>query len=278
MNEIPTREFPLWPDGAPGALGNAPRDTPTLTPFLPEPGTATGAVMVIFPGGGYGRLAPHEGKGYADFFVRHGITCFVLKYRLGSDGYRHPRMLEDAARAVRLVRSNASAWNIDPRRVGIIGSSAGGHLASTLATHFDEGGPGGDKIEQQSSRPDAVILCYPVISFGEHAHVGSMHNLLGTNPNAELMKELSSELRVTAKTPPCFVWHTWEDEAVNVENSLLFGTALRKSGVRFDLHVYEQGIHGIGLGKGLTPGSLHPWTDDCIFWLNVRGFTKSNTP
>ena len=279
MSAIPTQEFPLWLEGAPGALGNAPQDIPTLTPFFPEPGTATGAALVIFPGGGYGGLASHEGEGYANFFVKHGITCFVLKYRLGSHGYRHPRMLEDAARAVRVVRSKAADWNLDPNRVGVIGSSAGGHLASTLATHFDAGNPdSADQIERQSSRPDTAILCYAVISNGEHGHTGSMHNLLGENPSQELMDELSNELQVTPQTPPCFVWHTWEDSVVNVENSLLFAAALRKCGVRFDLHVYQEGIHGIGLSKGLTPGSLHPWSDDCIFWLNVQGFTKSNNP
>jgi len=275
MNAIPRQEFPLWPEGAPGALGNAPKDIPTLTPFLPDPAIATGAALVIFPGGGYEMHAPHEGKGYADFFVQQGIACFVLKYRLGSEGYRHPRMLEDAARAVRTVRSNAVDWKIDPVRIGIIGSSAGGHLASTLVTHFDAGNPDSpDPIERASNRPDLAILCYAVISFGPEGHAGSRDTLLGKNAPHELVRHLSNELQVTPRTPTCFIWHTWDDAVVKVENSLLFAAALRKAGVKFDLHVYEQGIHGIGLSKGLKPGSLHPWVDDCVFWLNVQGFLK----
>src|SRR5436190_1969240 len=131
--------LPLWPDGAPGALGKEDKDIPTITPYLADQANATGAAMVIFPGGGYGGLAPHEGKGYADWLVTNGISCFVVKYRLGSGGYRHPAMLQDAARAVRMVRTRAAEWKIDPRRVGVIGSSAGGHLVSTLITHFDPG-------------------------------------------------------------------------------------------------------------------------------------------
>lgn len=279
MNTLPDKEFALWPDGAPGALGTEPKDIPTLIPFWASPEKSTGACIVVFPGGGYQMLAEHEGKGYADFFVQHGITCFVLKYRLASDGYQHPAMLWDAARAVRLVRSKAREWNLDPARIGIIGSSAGGHLASTLVTHFDAGNPvATDPIERESSRPDLGILCYPVISMGEHTHGGSAQNLLGENPGQDRLEELSNELQVTANTPSCFIWHTWEDPVVVVENSLLFATALRKCGVLFDLHVYERGNHGIGLSKGLLPGSLHPWTEDCIFWLNEHGFAKSNTP
>src|SRR6266850_5254179 len=214
--------IPLWREGAPGALGTADNDIPTITPFLTsDPATASGAAMVILPGGGYGGLAPHEGKGYADWLVTNGITCFVVKYRLGSSGYRHPRMLEDAARSVRLVRARAEEWKIDPKRVGLMGSSAGGHLASTLLTHFDAGKPDADDpIERQSSRPDIGILCYPVITMGEHTHQGSKNNLLGKDPSPELAKLLSNELQVTKQTPPCFLFHTYEDTAVPVENSL----------------------------------------------------------
>src|SRR5947207_7710225 len=165
---------PLWPDGAPGALGKEDKDIPTLTPYLADSAMASGAAMVILPGGGYGGLAAHEGKGYADWLVTNGISCFVVKYRLGSQGYRHPRMLEDAARAVRVVRSRADDWKIDPKRVGIMGSSAGGHLASTLLTHFDAGhGDAADPVERLSSRPDLGILCYPVITMGPNTHMGS---------------------------------------------------------------------------------------------------------
>ena len=259
--------IPLWPNGAPGALGKEEKDIPTLTPYLADSASASGAAMVILPGGGYGGLAPHEGKGYADWLVTNGISCFVVKYRLGSHGYRHPRMLEDAARAVRLVRARADGWRIDPKRVGIMGSSAGGHLASTVLTHFDAGQPdAADAVERQSSRPDLGILCYPVISMGPNTHGGSKNNLLGKDPDPELVKLLSNELQVTKETPPCFIWHTWEDKAVKVENSLDFAAALQKAGVPFDLHVYQHGAHGLGLGKN------HPWAQDCVFWLKGQGF------
>jgi acetyl esterase/lipase len=261
--------IPLWPEGAPGALGKEDRDIPTITPFLAEPAIASGAAIVIFPGGGYGGLAAHEGKGYADWLVTNGISSFVVKYRLGSHGYRHPRMLEDAARAVRLVRVRASEWKVDPKRVGVIGSSAGGHLASTLLTHFDAGKPDADDpVERQSSRPDLGILCYPVITMGPNTHAGSKRNLLGAEPDPALVKLLSNELQVTGETPPCFLWHTWEDKAVKVENSLDFAYALQRAGVPYDLHVYQQGRHGLGLGNN------HPWARDCLFWLRAQGFVK----
>jgi acetyl esterase/lipase len=261
--------FPLWENGAPGALGNAEKDIPTLTVFKPEQGKASGAAMVICPGGGYGGLAQHEGKDYAEWLARHGVTCFVLKYRLGSAGYRHPVMLGDAARAVRLVRARAADWAIDAKRIGIMGSSAGGHLASTLLTHFEEGNAdASDVIERQSSRPDLGILCYPVISLGEFTHAGSKKNLLGDNPSADLVQLLSNELQVTRNTPPTFLWHTYEDTAVVPQNSMLFAMALQKSKVPYELHIYEKGRHGIGLANG------HPWTEQCLHWLKLRDFVK----
>jgi acetyl esterase/lipase len=272
----PTDPIPLWPDGAPGALGTQDKDIPILTPYFPDPAKATGAAMVICPGGGYANLAPHEGEGYAKFLNEQGIAGLVLRYRLASGGYRHPAMLQDAARAVRLVRARAVQWKLDPNRIGIMGSSAGGHLTSTLLTHFDSGKPdAADPIEQQSSRPDLGILCYPVISLGEFTHRGSKENLLGKDPSPELVKELSNELKVTQETPACFLWHTVEDKAVPVENSLRFAEALRKAGVPFDLHVYEKGAHGLGLGsREYDPSRWHPWTRDCVFWLKQRGFAK----
>jgi len=271
-----TNTFPLWADGAPGALGQGSNDVPTLTVYLPEAGKANGAAMVICPGGGYAHLAPHEGKDYALWLNESGITCFVLKYRLGSAGYRHPAMLQDAARAVRTVRARASEWGLDTKRVGIIGSSAGGHLASTLLTHFDAGkAEAADVIERQSSRPDIGILCYAVISFGEFAHKGSRENLLGKEPSAELVELLSNELQVTKDTPPCFVWSTEEDKVVSVENTMMFAAALRRNKVPFDLHVYQKGPHGIGLGsRNWTPDKRHPWTGDCVYWLKEQGFVK----
>ena len=267
--------IPLWPDGAPGALGKEDKDIPTLTPYLPEQDKGTGAALVVCPGGGYGGLAQHEGNDYALWLNAHGITAFVLKYRLGSNGYRHPAMWNDAARAVRLVRAKAADWKMDPKRVGIMGSSAGGHLASTLLTHFDSGKPDADDpIERQSSRPDLGILCYPVITMGEHTHSGSRNNLLGKEPSPELVKLLSNELQVTRATPPCFIWHTYEDTAVPVENSLAFAAALRKAGVPFDLHVYQRGRHGIGLADKSPFTNAHPWTKDCLFWLKEQAFVK----
>jgi acetyl esterase/lipase len=270
------QSFPLWPDGAPGALGKEPQDIPTLTVYPVDSAKATGAAFVICPGGGYGGLANHEGEHYARFLNEQGIAGFVLKYRLGSAGYRHPVMLGDSARALRTVRARAADWSLDPKRIGIMGSSAGGHLASTLLTHFDNGkADATDPIERQSSRPDAGILCYGVISMGQFTHAGSRNNLLGTNPPPELIRDLSNELQVTKDTPPCFIWHTYEDTAVPVENSLQFAAALRKAGVPFDLHIYEKGAHGLGLGSGdYDPSKRHPWTADCVFWLKTRGFIR----
>jgi acetyl esterase/lipase len=274
-----TNAILLWPSGAPGALGKTDKDIPTLTPYFPSAGKATGAAIVVCPGGGYGGLAEHEGKDYALWLSDQGITAFVLKYRLGSAGYRHPIELGDAARAVRLVRAAAKELNVDPKRVGIMGSSAGGHLASTLLTHFDAGNPDApDPIDRQSSRPDLGILCYPVITMGDSTHHGSRDNLLGKDPSDELIKELSNELHVTKDTPPCFLYHSAEDAAVPVENSLMFAEALRQAGVPFDLHIYEKGQHGGGLGFApyakYIPGKLHPWTRDCEYWLKERGFAK----
>lgn len=264
---------PLWPEGAPGALGTQPEDIPTLTVYRPAPDRDTGASMLVLPGGGYRNLAPHEGAGYAEWLAAHGITSYVLQYRLGGHGYRHPRMLQDAARGLRTVRQRAREEGRDPQRVGIIGSSAGGHLASTLLTRFDAGSADAtDVIERESSRPDLGILCYPVITLGEFAHAGSRANLLGDAPAPELLGELSSERQVTAETPPCFIWHTAADAAVPVENALLFASALSRAGVPFALHVFEKGAHGLGLGRPQSPAP--PWADLCLAWLREREFVR----
>jgi acetyl esterase/lipase len=227
--------------------------------------------MLILPGGGYGMLSAHEGEGYARWLASLGVAAYVLQYRLGTDGYRHPAMLNDAARALRTIRAAARREGRDPARVGIIGSSAGGHLASTLLTHFDAGDASSpDPVERESSRPDLGVLCYPVITLGEFTHAGSRQNLLGQNPPADLVRHLSNELQVTADTPPCFIWHTADDGAVPVENALLFASALRRAGVPFALHIYETGAHGLGLpaaGKGAPP-----WDATCADWLRGRGF------
>lgn len=266
----------LWPGGAPGALGNAEKDIPTLTPFFPASGAANGAAMVICPGGGYAGLAPHEGRDYARWLSGHGIAAFVLKYRLGANGYRYPAPLQDAARAIRLVRAHAGEWNLDPNRVGIIGSSAGGHVASMAMTHFDAGNPNAaDVIERESSRPNIAVLCYPVISMGKFAHQGSKNNLLGANPPEALVEQTSSELQVVKDSPPCFIWSTDEDKTVPIENSLEFAAALRKAGVPFELHVYQHGGHGAGLGsQDYDPSRWLPWVGECTRWLKEQGFVR----
>lgn len=271
----PLDPLPLWPDGAPGALGTSETDIPTLTAFLPSPEKATGAAIVICPGGGYGGLAPHEGAGYAEWLAENGVAGIVLKYRLGSKGYRHPAMLNDAARAVRLTRAKASEWKIDGKRVGIMGSSAGGHLASTLLTHFDAGtADSADPVERFSSRPDLGILCYAVITMGEFTHGGSKKNLLGAEPDSALVELLSNEKQVTKETPPTFLWHTWEDTGVKIENSTQFAAALRSHGVPFELHIFQKGGHGMGLGGGRNGGPLHPWAGVCLYWLRQQNFVK----
>ncbi len=266
----------LWPEGAPGSLGSRDVDTPTLTPWLAPAETATGAAFVVLPGGGYHTLAPHEGADYARWLNEMGISAFVVKYRLGSAGYHHPAMLNDAARAMRMVRANAKEWGVDPGRVGIIGSSAGGHLASTVLTHFNAGDPGStDTIERQTSRPDLGILCYPVITMGKHTHKGSKENLLGEKPSADLAKFLSNETRVTSSTPPTFIFHTADDTVVPVENALLFSSALATADVPFELHVYPHGKHGIGLGsREWNPQERHPWTEACEAWLREHRFAR----
>jgi acetyl esterase/lipase len=206
-----------------------------------------------------------------------GIAGFVLKYRLGSGGYRHPAMLQDAARALRLVRSKALEWSLDTKRIGIMGSSAGGHLASTLLTHFDPGdAAAADSIDREASRPSLGILIYPVITMSPpYVHMGSRNSLLGENPPAELVELLSNEKQVTKETPPTFLFHSAEDSGVPVENSMNFAAALRRNGVSFALHIYPKGRHGIGLGTSQwDPASRHPWTTECALWLKEQGFAR----
>jgi acetyl esterase/lipase len=261
----------LWPE----VSGAAEKDTPTLTVYLPDSNKATGAAIIICPGGAYRGLAKHEGEGYAQFLTPYGITAFVLKYRLGSDGYKYKEISADAARALRLVRANAALWHLKLDKIGIMGSSAGGHLASTLMTHFTVGdSTSKDDVERVSSRPDFGILCYPVISMGDITHKVSREQFLGTNPSAALIAFYSNELQVTSSTPPCFMFHTYEDQAVSVENTLSFAKALQKNGVPFDLHIYEHGGHGLGVGDTAPYANAHPWTKDLIVWLKGRGVIK----
>lgn len=275
---MPLAPIPLYPNGASDARGTTDKDIPTLTAYLPKNQSAPTTAILVCPGGGYGALAAHEGEGYAAWLLEQGIAAVVLKYRLGSAGYRHPSMLNDAARGMRLLRSKAKEWNIDPARCGVMGSSAGGHLASTLLTHF-ETEKNSDKfsIDNLSSRPDFGILCYAVITMGELTHAGSRKNLLGDNPKPELIELLSNEKQVTKDTPPCFVWHTTDDPVVKVENSLQFAAALQRAKVPYDLHIYQKGPHGIGLsiGKnGAAPGEVHPWAKDLLVWLRQNQWAK----
>ena len=264
----------LWQQQAPGAQGNTAVDIPTLTPALPPPGKANGAAFIVCPGGGYQHLADHEGMPVARWLNSLGTTAFVLKYRLGPT-YHHPVEMDDVQRAIRLVRFNAKAWGLDPKRIGIIGFSAGGHLASTAATHFDNRVPdAADKMDRTDCRPDLAMLIYPVITMLDpHVHAGSRQNLLGDRPDPKLEEFLSSDQQVTRKTPPCFLVATFDDRVVPVENSLLFAEACHKNGVEVELHIFEHGPHGFGLG-GSDP-VLKTWPDIAARWLAKHGFTQS---
>ena len=266
--------IPLWPNGAPGALGTDDSDNPTLTIFLPseKPVGVTG--VIVCPGGGYQNLANnHEGRQVANWLNSLGIAAFVLKYRLGPR-YHHPIELGDAQRAIRMVRSDAAKYGVAPDRIGILGFSAGGHLASTAGTHFDAGKSSDpDPIERVSSRPDFLVLGYPVISFTTpYTHQGSRKNLLGDNPDPKLVENLSNELQVTPRTPPTFLFHTNEDKGVPAENSVLFYLALRKAGVPAEIHIFEKGPHGVGLA--LADPALSMWPPLFANWFRVRGLLR----
>jgi acetyl esterase/lipase len=260
--------IPLWPDGAPGVKEHTPPDIPNIVPYLLEKPERHGAVVVC-PGGGYAGRADHEGAPIAQWLNGCGISAFVCNYRVTP--YQHPYPSLDASRAVRWVRFHAAGWNVKPDRIGILGFSAGGHLASTVGTHYDSGDPQApDPIDRVGSRPDAMILCYPVITFGEFRHEGSMVNLLGANPPEDLRASLSNEQQVTRNTPPTFLWHTADDEGVPAENSLLMAEALRRNGVPFELHVFQSGPHGLGLAPE-HPHVAH-WAEVCGEWLSKLGF------
>ncbi len=268
----------LWPDGAPGAKGAAEGDKPSLTIYLPPTEKATGAAVVICPGGGYGHLAvDHEGHQIAQWLNSFGVAGFIVQYRHSASGagYNHPAPLQDAQRAIRAVRSRAKEWGVDPGRIGIIGFSAGGHLASSAATHFNESfGELKDPIDRASARPDFAILVYPVISFTEpFTHTGSRKNLLGADADAKLIEKMSSEKQVTAQTPPTFLIHTWEDKVVPAENSIAFYLALRQAKVPAEMHIFLKGPHGFGLGQKLEGASA--WPGLCRKWMEESGFLKS---
>jgi acetyl esterase/lipase len=265
----------LWPNGAPGAVGDTPLDKPVITPYLPAQ-NPTHTAIVVCPGGGYVMLAiDKEGTDIARWLNARGVAAFVLTYRLGPR-YHYPNQLLDAQRAIRYVRSQAAEDGLDPDRIGIMGFSAGGHLASTAGTHFDSGNPNAtDPIERASSRPDFMVLAYPVISMepGGITHMGSMHFLLGQQPNAMLENELSNETQITPQTPPTFLFSTTNDETVPVMNSVLFYEALVHAGVPAELHIFEQGHHGSGLAQD-NP-QLRMWPVLLQNWLHLHGWMES---
>jgi acetyl esterase/lipase len=270
----------LWPAGAPGAKGEADGDKPTLTIYLSAPEQATGAAVVICPGGGYGALAmDHEGHQVAQWLNSFGVAGFIVKYRHRNSGagYGHPAPLQDAQRAIRTVRSRAKQWSVDPKRIGILGFSAGGHLASSAATHFNESFyEARDEIDRASCRPDFAVLVYPVIAFGEpFTHLGSQRNLLGPDPDKSLVEKMSNEKQVTPQTPPTFLLHTWEDKGVPAENSIYFYLALRRAGVPAEMHIFLKGPHGFGLGR--NRGAVSAWPKLCEKWMEESGFLSKES-
>jgi acetyl esterase/lipase len=264
----------LWPGGAPGALGQEDADKPALTVYMPANTAGPMTAVIVAPGGSYRALAMNkEGRLPAAHLNSLGIAAFVLRYRLGPR-YHHPIELGDAQRALRLVRSHAAEWHIAPDRIGIMGFSAGGHLASSAATHADAGkADAADPIDRVGSRPDFTVLAYPVISMVEaFTHRGSKENLLGANPDPELARSLSSETQVTASTPPAFLFQTNADTTVPAENAVAYFLALRKAGVAAEMHVFRDGPHGVGLAQ--EDPALAEWPRLLANWLRVSGFLK----
>jgi acetyl esterase/lipase len=275
QQRLPTVEEPrkilLWENGAPGALGSTEADQPSLTYFPPWGENPSGTAVIVAPGGSYQFLASnHEGRQVANWFNALGIVAFVLTYRLGPR-YHHPVELGDAQRAIRLVRERAAEFNIRPDRIGMMGFSAGGHLASTAGTHFDSGNPqSADPVDRASSRPDFLILAYAVITMEPpYAHESSVAALLGEHPDPKLRELLSNELHVTAQTPPAFLFATNADDVVPVENSVSFYLALRKAGVPADIHIFQNGPHGVGLD--LSDPALGEWPKLLEEWMRGRG-------
>jgi len=263
--------FPLWNCKPPCALGDKPEDSPTLTPYLPEIKKAKNPAVIICPGGGYSEvMVDHEGKQIAQRLNEIGITAFVLKYRLPANGYRHPVPLMDAQRAIKLVRFNADKWNIDPNKIGIVGFSAGGHLASTAGTHFENQIKADDyifdEIDKLSCRPDFMILIYPVISMQDSiTHHDSKQWLLGKDPNSAIVQLLSNETQVTPQTPPAFIVHCDDDDCVLPENSIYFYNALRKAHVPAEIHIFSKGGHGFGIRPQAGPAAQ--WPVLCESWM-----------
>jgi acetyl esterase/lipase len=271
----------LWEEGGQPGGENA-EGLPRLTPFLVD-GSGARAAIVVCPGGGYGARAAHEGEPVARWLNGIGLHAFLLDYRVAPQrpegGTLHPLPLLDAQCAIRTVRHRAVEWGVDTDKVGILGFSAGGHLAATAATQWDRGdATAADPVERQSCRPDAAVLCYAVLSFVEYAHAGSMRNLLGENATLAQRRALSAELRVTAETPPTFLWHTAEDAGVPPENSLNYAAALARHGVPFSLHVFPRGAHGLGLADGkvkpVSDAQVGMWPQLCATWLSGLGWRE----
>ena len=277
----PGPQVPLWPEGVPGAIaGGGPEvvnndrvsnvHEPSLTPYLAPAAARPATAVIVCPGGGYNLLAAdHEGRAVAEWLNSIGVSAFVLKYRLKE--YGHPAPLRDVLRAVRLLRSEAPRWAIAPDRIGVIGFSAGGHLAASAGTLFDEAdGRTGAPLDAVSARPDFMILVYPVIRLiGPFAHTGSGRALLGANATPETLERYSLDTRVTKETPPAFLVHGGTDTAVPAENSVAFSLALRAAGVPAELHLYQSGAHGIGLRPGNGP--MSDWPTRCAEWMAARG-------
>ncbi|MGF7042754.1 alpha/beta hydrolase [Mucilaginibacter lappiensis] len=280
------KSIPLYPNGVPNSkptpatyIEKTDKNSwitqvsqPTLTSYLPAKGTANGTAIVVCPGGSYAGLASaHEGTAVAQEFNKIGVTAFVLKYRLPSDNIMQDKSigpLQDAQTAIQMVRKHAAEWGIDPNKIGIIGFSAGGHLVSTAGTHFDK--PVNEN-KDISVRPDFMMLIYPVITFGEQAHVGSRENLIGKTPSAAQVELYSNEKQITANTPPTFLVHAEDDKTVPVQNSLMFYDALLKNHVKAEMHLFQEGGHGFGLNNSKNKGK---WFDWATAWLDENGFLK----
>ncbi|MDR0337608.1 MAG: alpha/beta hydrolase [Planctomycetaceae bacterium] len=274
VNAAEQKKMTLWEQDAPNALGTEEKDKPRITVWFPDKSNATDMAVVVCPGGGYGGLAlDHEGKQIGEWFHSFGVTAIILEYRHRGKGYGHPNPLLDVQRAIRTVRFNAKDWEIDPAKIGVMGFSAGGHLASTAGTHFENMEKPNDEIDKMSCRPDFMILCYPVILFDvKFTHRGSQHNLIGANAPKELVEYYSNEKQVTEKTPPTFIFFTNEDKTVPAENGIEFYLALRKYKIPAELHIYQKGAHGQGLAKKQTGNEM--WTELCKAWLINNGFLK----
>jgi acetyl esterase/lipase len=264
----------LWSGAAPGALGNEDQDIPSMTVYLPRNTPVGMTAVIILPGGAYRNLATnHEGRQVANYFNAAGMAAFLLKYRLGPR-YHHPIEMGDAQRAIRMVRSHASEWHIDAARIGIMGFSAGGHLAAIVSTRFDSDVLAAtDPVDRTDSRPDFAILAYPVISLIEPwTHQGSKTNLLGENAPADLARSLSADLAVNRQTPPTFLFQTNADTTVPAENAVHYYLALRKAGVPTEMHIFESGPHGLGLALDNPP--IGEWARLLLNWLRTRGLVK----